>query len=145
MNFISILHVILQKKVLNFLLLLPFINFFLFRSCVRNENVKRPGFYTLQITNIFSNFPQLKQLSNIKNMCEYCDLLELWSELEIWDSYKKSYYDCFFPFLMAMLSSTVEWVLCFRVVPKVVLTSTYGRDDICFLDRPFYTRRTNLR
>ena len=39
-------------------------------------------------------------------MCEYCDLLELWSELEIRD--KKSYCDCFFPFFMAMLLSTVE-------------------------------------
>ena len=49
----------------------------LFYSLVRNGNLKRPGFYTLQVTRVFSNFPQLKQLNKIKNTCEYCDLLEL--------------------------------------------------------------------
>ena len=51
--------------------------FFLFCSLVRNENIKRPGFYTLQVARVSSNFPQLKQLNKIKNTCEYCDLLEL--------------------------------------------------------------------
>ena len=54
--FISILHVILKKSVRNF-------SFFkLFCSVVRNENIKRPGFYMLQVARNFSNFPQLKQL-----------------------------------------------------------------------------------
>ena len=39
--------------------------------------MKRLSFYTLQVTKVFSNFPQLKQLDKIKNTCEYCDLLEL--------------------------------------------------------------------
>ena len=55
----------------------PFYYLFLFCSLVRNENIKRPGFYTLKVTRVCSNFPQLKQLNKIKNMCEYCDLLEL--------------------------------------------------------------------
>ena len=56
-----------------------FIIIFIFIFCysVRDENLKRPGFYTLQVTRMFSNFPQLKQLNKIKNTCEYCDLLEL--------------------------------------------------------------------
>ena len=69
--FISILHVLLKKSVWNFYVLK------LFCSLVRNENIKRPGFYTLQVTRVFSNFPQLKQLNKIKNTCEYCDPLEL--------------------------------------------------------------------
>ena len=31
----------------------------------------------LQVTTVFSNFPQLKQLNKKKNRREYCDLLEL--------------------------------------------------------------------
>ena len=65
----------------------------LFCSLVKNENTKRPGFYTLRVK-VFLNFPQKKQLNKIKNTCEYCvaiffsyDLLEL----EIRDSYKKLY------------------------------------------------------
>ena len=69
--FISILHVILKKSVRNFCFLK------LFCSLVKNENTKRPGFYTLLVTRVFSNFRQLKQLNKIKNTCEYCDLLEL--------------------------------------------------------------------
>ena len=42
---------------------------------LKNENTKRPGFYMLLVTRTFSNFPQLKQLNKIKNMCEYCDIL----------------------------------------------------------------------
>ena len=49
----------------------------LFCSLITNGNIKRPGFYKLQVTMVFSNFPQLKQLNKIKNTCEYCDLLEL--------------------------------------------------------------------
>ena len=64
------LHVILKKSVWNFYLLFFF-------PLVRNENIKRPGFYTLQVTRVFSNFPRLKQLNKIKDTCEYCDLLEL--------------------------------------------------------------------
>ena len=33
--------------------------FFLFCSLVRNENIKGPGFYTLQVSRVFSNFPQV--------------------------------------------------------------------------------------
>ena len=51
----------------------------LFCSLDRNRNIKTPGFYRLQVTTVFSNFSQLKQLNKIKNTCEYCDLLELWS------------------------------------------------------------------
>ena len=32
-----------------------------FCSVDRNGNIKRPGFFTLQVTRVFSNFPQLKQ------------------------------------------------------------------------------------
>ena len=49
----------------------------LFCSLVKNENTKRPGFYTLLVTRVFSNFPQLKKLNKIKNTREYCHLLEL--------------------------------------------------------------------
>ena len=45
-----------------------FIIFFLFCSLVRNSDIQRPCFYTLQVTRIFSS--------------EYCDLHELWSA---WD------------------------------------------------------------
>ena len=70
----------------------------LFCSLVKN------GFYTLLVTRVFSNFPQLKQLNKIKNLREYCDLL---LELEIRDSYKKLYCDYIsFHFLR----------LCFRVL-----------------------------
>ena len=57
--------------------ILLFYYFFLFSSLVRSYNIKRPGFYTLQVTRVFSNFPQLKQLSKIKDTCEYWDLHEL--------------------------------------------------------------------
>ena len=46
-------------------------------TLVRNENIKRPGFYVLPVTGVFSNFPKLKQLSKMKNKCKYCDLHEL--------------------------------------------------------------------
>ena len=50
----------------------------LFCSLYRDENIKRPGFCTsLQVTRVFSNFRQLKQLNKIKNTCKYYDLLEL--------------------------------------------------------------------
>ena len=55
-----------------------FITFFVFWSLVRNQNIKRTGFYTLQVTRLFSNFLQFKQLSKIKDSREYCDLHELW-------------------------------------------------------------------
>ena len=68
--FISVLHAILNKTVWNFCFLKVF--FFL----VRNENnIKRPGFYTLEVTRVFSNFP-IKQLRQNKNTCQYCDHLE---------------------------------------------------------------------
>ena len=54
-----------------------FLLFETFCSLVRNENIKRPGFYTLQVTRVFSNFPYLKQLNKIKNTCEYCHLFDL--------------------------------------------------------------------
>ena len=66
-----ILHAILKNTVWNFC----FLKFFC--SFVRNENIKRPVFYTLQVTRVFSNFQQLKQLNKIKNTCECSDLLEL--------------------------------------------------------------------
>ena len=68
-----ILHVILKKSVQN----IGFLK--LFCSLVKNENTKRPGFYTLLVKRVFSNFPQLKQLNKIKNTCEYYDLLDLGS------------------------------------------------------------------
>ena len=79
-----------------------------FCCLVKNENTKRPGFYILLVTRVFLNFPQLKQLSKMKNTCEYviflnCDLLEF----DIRDSYKKLYCDYVsFRFLR----------LCFRVL-----------------------------
>ena len=42
----------------------------LFCSLDGNGNIKTPGFYTLQVTRVFSNVPQLKQLNKIKNTCE---------------------------------------------------------------------------
>ena len=63
-----ILHVMLKKSVRNFY-------FFIIFS--RIENIKRSRFYPLQETRVFSNCSQLKQRNKIKNMCEYCDLLEL--------------------------------------------------------------------
>ena len=54
-----------------------FYHFFPFCFLVRNENIKKPGFYTLQVKSNFSNFPLLKQLNKIKTTCKYCDLLEL--------------------------------------------------------------------
>ena len=54
-----------------------FFLFFLLCSLARNENIKVPGFYKLQVTMVLSNFPQLKKLKKIKNKCEYCDLFQL--------------------------------------------------------------------
>ena len=62
-----------QRKVCG---IFVFCYFFLFCSLVGNENIKRLGFYTLQVTTVFSNFPALKQLSKIKNTRECCDPLE---------------------------------------------------------------------
>ena len=56
-----------------------FVFFKLSCSLVKNENTKRPGFYRLPVTRVFLGFPPLKQLKKMKNKCEYCDLLELWS------------------------------------------------------------------
>ena len=67
-----ILYVILKKRVQKFCYLK------LFYSLVKNQHTKRPGFYTLPVTRV-SNFPQLKQLTKIKNACEYCDLFEIGS------------------------------------------------------------------
>ena len=41
-----------------------------------NENIKRPGFYKLHITRVFSNFSQLKQLNEIKNTISLFHLLQ---------------------------------------------------------------------
>lgn len=49
-----------------FTIIFPF--FFL----VRNKKIKRPGFCILQLTRVFMNVLQLKQLRKIKYMCEYC-------------------------------------------------------------------------
>ena len=46
------LYAMLKKSVLDFLFSL-----FLFSSLFRNENIKRPGFYALQVTRVFMNFP----------------------------------------------------------------------------------------
>ena len=64
-------HVILKKSVRNFCFLK------LFCSLVTNENTKNSGFYTLLVTMVFLNLPQLKQLNKMTNTSEYCDLLEL--------------------------------------------------------------------
>ena len=57
--------------------------FFLFCSLVRNENTKRHGFYTLQVTRVFSNFPQLKQLN--KKM--FLSFLMTMSTVMVWMMY----------------------------------------------------------
>ena len=81
-----------QRKVCG---IFVFCYFFLFCSLVGNENIKRLGFYTLQVTTVFSNFPALKQLSKIKNTRECCDPLEFvislsWrSEVYIYIRYKR--------------------------------------------------------
>ena len=95
--FISVLHAILKKNVWNFCFLK------LFCSLVRNgNNMKRPGFYTLQVT-----FP----LKKLKQNKEYVWIL--WSSWIViclnWrfeTVIKKPYRDCFFPFLTIMFSST---------------------------------------
>ena len=56
----SFLYLPYQRSVWNF--------FLLFCSLVRNGNIKRSGFYTLQVARVFSNFPRLKQLSKIKKI-----------------------------------------------------------------------------
>ena len=56
----------IKKKCVEFFF---FIILFFFSFLVRNENLKTSGFYTLQVTRVFSNFPQLKQLNKIKNIC----------------------------------------------------------------------------
>ena len=77
--FISISHVIFKKSAWNFCFLK------LFSYLVKNKNIKRPGFYmllvtkVLLVTSVFLNFQQLKQLNKMKNTCEYCDILDLWS------------------------------------------------------------------
>ena len=53
------------------------LKFLFYITYSRNENIKRSRFCTLQVTRVFSNFPQLKQLNKTKNMCEYCDLPKL--------------------------------------------------------------------
>ena len=53
--FFSILRVILKKSVWNFLF-----SFFLFCSLVRNENIKRPGFFMLQSSRGFIEFSSAK-------------------------------------------------------------------------------------
>ena len=58
LHFYSILHVILKK---------------LFCSLDKNQNTKRPGFYTLQVIRVFLSFPQLKQLRKMKIKKLYCD------------------------------------------------------------------------
>ena len=80
---------------------------------VRNKIFKRPGFYTLQVTSVFSIFPHIKQLNEMKNTWEYCDNFQLWSAW-VWDPkrlQKTILGLCFFLFLMTMFSSTA--------VPKV--------------------------
>ena len=59
-----------------------FLLFETFCSLIRNENIKKPSFYTLQVTRIFLNFPQLKkQLEKTirVNIVIFlnCDMLEL--------------------------------------------------------------------
>ena len=53
LHFFTSCHI---KKSVRKLFLKPFC------SLVKNENTKRPGYYTLLVTRVFLNFPQLKQL-----------------------------------------------------------------------------------
>lgn len=57
-----------------------FFNFFMisfpFFFLVRNKKIKRSGFCILQLTRVFMNVLQLKQLRKIKYMCEYCLFLK---------------------------------------------------------------------
>ena len=69
LHFYSLLHVMLKKNVRNFC----FLKVFCYLN--KSENTKRPGFYTLQVTKVFLNFPQLKQLSKMKNKKLYCDFV----------------------------------------------------------------------
>ena len=113
--FISLLHAISKKSVWNFCFLK------LFGSLVRNENnIKRLGFYTLQVTMVFSNFPR-KQLKQNK---EYVWIL--WSSWTMiclnWRSeivIKKPYceYVFFFRFLRLFSSTVVPTIQ--RQPPKV--------------------------
>ena len=131
------LHVVLKKSVWFFF------SFLLFCSLVRNENTKRPGLYNLQVTRV----PQLGRLDKIKNTCQYCDLLELWSA---WvgdpSSYKKPYCD--------YVSFRFLWLFSNTAVPKVVSQSTCMMHPFptwfmecmmhAILNKPFYTRHIKL-
>ena len=77
---IIVIHVICKSVVhKNCIILHFYTSCHFYISILRNENIniKRPGFYALQVTRVFSNFLGLKQLNKIKNTCEYCDFLEL--------------------------------------------------------------------
>ena len=87
LHFYTSFHI--KENVWNF----SFLLFFPFCSLVKNGNLKTPGFYTLQVIRVFSNFLQLKQIIKIKNMREYCDLLELRSAASGYLGYKKPYCD----------------------------------------------------
>ena len=85
--FISILHVILHKSGWSFSFLSFYFYFLLFNE---EWNIKGLGFYTLQITKIFSNFPQLKQLKKYRIRVNIVIFLNYdLHELETRDSYKK--------------------------------------------------------
>ena len=98
----------------------------------RNENTKRPGFYTLLVTRGFPNIPQLKQLNKINNTLEYCNLLELWSAWvadprQLWETLL---WLCFFPCLTTMVS-----------LSTCMMCASPKRFMVCmmyvFLNRPF--------
>ena len=54
-----------------------FIYFFFFCFLVRNENIKKIWCLYVRSKKGFLEFSTAKQLNNIRNTCEYCDLLEL--------------------------------------------------------------------
>ena len=63
-------------------LYVPYTKAVLYFISILHETLKKVGgiFFFIVfflLTRVFSNFRQLKQLNNIKNTCEYCDLVEL--------------------------------------------------------------------
>ena len=71
LHFYTLCHIKKNMWNFSFSLFFYFILFYFILFCylVRNENVKILCLYTLQVTRVSSNFPQLKQLNKIKNAC----------------------------------------------------------------------------
>ena len=83
---IFVLQLFVNQVILHFYISCLIIISFLSCSLVRNENIKRPGFYTLHVTRVASNFPELYQLNKINNTFEYCDPLDKWKQRHMFHS-----------------------------------------------------------